>query len=87
MSRASSPRSRRTVAEWRSLLSRFEQSGLDVEAFCKRESISRSSFHRWRRRVAGGSSVFAEVPLPTASPSSWSVELALPGDIVLRIRG
>jgi hypothetical protein len=29
-------------------MSRFAESGLGVEAFCRRESISTSSFYRWQ---------------------------------------
>lgn len=32
----------------RAIISRFGESGLGVEAFCLRESISLSSFYRWR---------------------------------------
>ena len=42
---------RRSEGEWRSLLARFPDSGMSVEAFCRRESISDASFYRWRARV------------------------------------
>ena len=32
----------------RAIMTRFVESGLAVEAFCRRESISASSFYRWR---------------------------------------
>lgn len=38
----------RSRGEWRTLLSRFERSGLAVTAFCRREGISAASFYRWR---------------------------------------
>ena len=34
--------------EWRSLLARFDNGGLGVAAFCRREGISAASFYRWR---------------------------------------
>jgi hypothetical protein len=40
--------SRRSLHEWRSLLAKFDGSGLGVEAFCRRESISAASLYRWR---------------------------------------
>jgi len=40
--------SRRSRQEWRSLLARFDDSGLGVEAFCRREGISAASLYRWR---------------------------------------
>jgi putative transposase len=39
---------RHSEREWRELLSRFERSGLGVEAFCRREGISAASLYRWR---------------------------------------
>jgi putative transposase len=37
---------------WRELFKRFDGAGLTVEAFCQREGLSRSSFNRWRSRLA-----------------------------------
>jgi len=37
-----------SAAQKRTIMSRFAESGLGVEAFCRRESISTSSFYRWR---------------------------------------
>lgn len=39
---------RRSRHEWRSLLAKFDESGLGVEAFCRREAISVASLYRWR---------------------------------------
>jgi hypothetical protein len=41
--------SRRSQSEWRSLLARFDGSGVGVATFCRREAISAASFYRWRR--------------------------------------
>ena len=46
--------SRRSQSEWRSLLARFDGSGLGVEAFCRREAISAASFYRWRSLLSHG---------------------------------
>lgn len=43
------------------IMARFADSGLSVDAFCRRESISTSSFYRWRS-LAGGSSLREVVP-------------------------
>lgn len=40
--------SRRSRREWRFLLTKFDDSGLGVEAFCRREGISAASLYRWR---------------------------------------
>lgn len=41
---------RRRLSEgaWRQMLSRFVDSGLTTEAFCRREAVSPASFYRWR---------------------------------------
>ena len=87
-------RPRRTATEWREILSRYRQSGLSVEAFCARESLSKSSFRRWRERLAArdpASKAAAFVELATSAPladsSPWTVELELPVGIVLRVHG
>lgn len=41
-------------AKWRELLERFEASCDTVEAFCNREGVTKSSFQRWRLRIADG---------------------------------
>lgn len=41
-------RPRPSAALKHAIMSRFADSGLSVEAFCQRESISTSSFYRWR---------------------------------------
>lgn len=40
--------SRRSRQEWRSLLAKFDDSALGVEAFCRGEAISAASLYRWR---------------------------------------
>lgn len=44
-------------AKWRELLSRFDASSDTVEAFCKREGVAKSSFHRWQSLMAAGAPV------------------------------
>jgi putative transposase len=44
---------RRNEAQWRSLLSRFSDSGLSVSVFCRREAVSTASFYRWRGVLEG----------------------------------
>ena len=45
---------RRSQNEWRSLLTRFDGSGMGVAAFCRREAISAASFYRWRSLLSDG---------------------------------
>lgn len=44
--------SRRSRHEWRTLLAKFDGSGLGVGAFCRREAISAASFYRWRNLLS-----------------------------------
>ena len=58
---------RRSESEWHSLLARFGGSGLGVEAFCRREAISESSFYRWRSALGDGredGNDFPDAPVP-----------------------
>ena len=50
----------------RAVMARFTQSGLAIEAFCRHESISVSSFYRWRSLLSGSS------PREVATSSSLS---------------
>jgi len=91
-------RVRRTEAEWRAVLERFEKSGLSVSAFCRRTKLPRGSFVKWRRRLAGkpsSSPAFVEWLAPSAAETetmataprgAGEFELALPGGVVLRWR-
>ena len=44
---------------WREVLSRFEDSGMSVLAFCKREGVSPNSFRRWRSHLVPTPSIQA----------------------------
>lgn len=80
---------RRSRQEWRGLLAKFDDSGLGVEAFCRREAVSAASFYRWRGRlgdaddggeVAGGDPAPAFVDLGTLDRGASSkprIELKL----------
>lgn len=46
---------RRGIEVWRSLVSGQAGSGLSVAGYCARESITVSSFRRWRRLLDAGS--------------------------------
>ena len=83
-------RTRRSAAEWRAIMARYEASGLSGEGFCEAEDIGKSAFWRWRRRLAngdaggGGKAMFVEIgggPAP-----SWDAELDLGAGVVLRVR-
>jgi len=87
-------RVRRTEAEWRALLERFEKSGLPLAAFCRRTKLSPSSFLKWRRRFSAGprpAPTFVEWVAPASAELEagerrvgGEFELSLPGGVVLR---
>lgn len=60
------PVRRRGRGEWSGVLARFAASGEGVEAFCRREGISESSFRRWQKRLAEGDAKPVEVGEATA---------------------
>ena len=47
--------------DWQERLESFEASGLDVDVFCLREGVSRSTFYRWKDRLREG------IPEPMAA--------------------
>lgn len=44
-------RRHRSAAEWRTLISAHERSGLNQEAFCENEGVSTTSLANWRKRL------------------------------------
>ncbi len=40
--------------DWQERLERFKASGLDVDVFCLKEGVSRSTFYRWKDRLTDG---------------------------------
>lgn len=87
-------RIRRTESEWRSIFERYERSGLSELAFCRRAKLPRSSFVKWKRRLAANAAdatapAFVEWIAPegrveVAAETSGEFELSLPGGVVLR---
>ena len=89
-------RVRRTRSEWEKILRRFDKSELGIAKFCEKESISRSAFTNWKRRLDGGSKkrpAFVELsPVSVKSRSTarsleTEFELHFPGDVTLRWKG
>ncbi|RKY23130.1 MAG: hypothetical protein DRP83_09725 [Planctomycetota bacterium] len=85
----SNGRVRRSEAEWREILLRHEKSGLNPAEFCRKEKIRLTSFQRWQAKLSlsGSSGGFVEVTPESASPTSWTLEISLPGGCRLRFRG
>ncbi|HLG19845.1 MAG TPA: hypothetical protein VI895_08550 [Bdellovibrionota bacterium] len=80
-------RVRRRREEWRSVVNRYEGSGLSREEFCRREQISLSSLSRWSRLVREAeisSKGFMELR-PQGERRSSRVELEFSSGVILRI--
>jgi len=86
-------RIRRRREEWQRLVKQFEGSGLSQKVFCRRHDLNETTFRLWRGRVRSPTPdpvPFVElVPAGAAAPpeAPWSIELALPGGVTLRMRG
>ena len=80
---------RRSALEWRELVARFEKGGDSPREFCKKEGISPESLRRWRIKLGSEPEQSAFVPVTTepSSPSSWTLEIHLPGDCHIRLQG
>ena len=73
------PRARRTAAEWRKLIKRFDRSGQTRGNFCAANGLALSTFDLWRRKLgetqtqADGEhpeSLFVELTNATEPPGS-----------------
>ena len=85
----------RGAAEWRSILERYDQSGLTQAAFCAREGLRFGTLVAWlgRRRKNGGNLSESELPEPKfhelslnnpADSPSANLEVTLTDGTVLR---
>ena len=77
---------RRSRDEWNEIIARFAKSGLNQREFCRREKIKKSSFDRWRKRLAEKvRNDFVDVTPGRGNSSSWVVEVELAGGTIVRI--
>ncbi len=87
----------RPQSEWQQIVADYERSGLTQEAFCKRASIAKSSFYKWRKRLetpsaATGVSQFIDLNALVQGngqidPPRWEIELDLGHGMRLSLRG
>ena len=63
-------RARRTAAQWRKLIERFDRSGQTRGKFCAANGLALSTFDLWRRKLGE-----AQAPADDAHPESLFVEL------------
>jgi putative transposase len=55
-------RQRRDADDWRTMMTRFAESGLTVAQFCEREGLGAASFYRWRSLLGAPSAPKARLP-------------------------
>ena len=90
-------RTRRTAAQWRELVERFERAGQSRGRFCAAHGLALSTFDLWRRKLRGAPAVREEAPEAVfvelsggpeteRGAASWEVELELGAGVVLRVR-
>lgn len=82
-------RKRYTSAERRSLVSRYQKSGLSQAAFCRKNNIAASTFTKWLGQCAkpkGAAVKFVEFELPTPVETGASLEVVYPDGTLLRLR-
>ena len=63
-------RARRTAAQWRKLIERFDRSGQSRGKFCAANGLALSTFDLWRRKLGE-----AQAPADDEHPESLFVEL------------
>ena len=84
-------RTRRTKSEWKKIIHKFLESGLDAKEFCHREKLDPVNLARWRRQISSPpAATFVPVPSPAPEPatsSPWELEVSLPGGVHLQFRG
>ncbi len=85
---------RRSAAQWRTIMRKYEQGDLNRKDFCARHSISLSTFDYWHRkyRRKGEMAEATEVQFVELSAYDdrasklWDIELQLVAEFILRIR-
>ena len=81
-----SRRPRKDSAFWARQMELHKSSGGSIKAYCLSQGLSAASFYKWRKRLGEdtemGTALFS--PISLESKSMGSVEVALPGEIVLR---
>jgi|TARA_Y100001937_G_scaffold116789_1_gene169193 transposase-like protein len=86
---------RRTRAQWQELVDKQAESELSVSEFCTHHDLTVSNFYLWRKKLSDDSQSLAPqdnwlaFDMPASAKqnagSTWEIELALPGGVVLRM--
>jgi len=89
---AYTPRRRIRKSQWQELIRRQEQSGLTINAFCRREQLNAATFYNWKKRLRDESDgrlvrlhPASDTNRPWSGILSHAVEAVLPNGTCLRI--
>ena len=81
---------RRSQAEWKQIVSEFQESGLSLREFSQQQSIPLVSLQRWNHRLASKSepsqAEFVDVTPEPAVSETWYAEIELPSGLIFRLR-
>lgn len=85
--------SRRTPAQWRTLIDQWQQSGQPGTHFCKDKSIGYASFCKWRKRLSDEQSQtdhntapqFIDLAALRAECGIWHIVLSLGNGVELKL--
>ena len=86
---------RPTREQWQELVDKQAESELSVSEFCTHHDLTVSNFCLWRKKLSDDSQSLAPqdnwlaFDMPASAKqnagSTWEIELALPGGVVLRM--
>ena len=86
---------RRTREQWQVLVDEQAESELSVSKFCAQYDLTVSNFYLWRKKLSDDSQSLVQqdnwlaFDMPASgnqsAGSTWEIELALPGGVVLRM--
>jgi hypothetical protein len=71
---------------WRVTLARWRASGLSIRAFCRRQSLTESAFHFWRRELRLREPTAAGPTPAVRSPAFVSVSVIPTATVAVEVR-
>ncbi|HED34844.1 MAG TPA: hypothetical protein ENJ08_11665 [Gammaproteobacteria bacterium] len=89
-------KTKRTLEQWKAIISEHEISGLTQRDFCLRQGVAYSSFTHWLKKLkkmapvahaeAASMPLFVGIEPEHSASNNWDVELAFANGMVLRLR-
>ena len=74
------PPIKRTKADWESLITQFEQSGLKPTAFCKQNALTHSAFYKWKSVFQAQRQGFKKINMPQPN-GAGKISFTLPNGL------